>query len=97
MTPLRRCVFSFCPHGMSEMPADFYYLDMGRKRLSEDGHKMNNVELTRRFHDKAASIDQQLDQAFSQIDWKRRKAAEKSLVAWVKTYCIGLLLDDPPP
>lgn len=35
---------------------------MGRKLISD--HRLNNMELTRRFHDKAASIDDNLDQAF---------------------------------
>ena len=44
-----------------------------------------------------ASIDTALDDAMALIDWERRKAAERSLVKWVDTYCIGLMLDDPPP
>lgn len=36
---------------------------MSRKRVFED-HTLDNVELTRRFHDRAASIDNELDEAF---------------------------------
>lgn len=43
------------------------------------------------------SIDAELNQAFREIDWNRRKNAEKSLVNWVETYCVPLLLNDPPP
>lgn len=56
-----------------------------------------NTELKRRHDDKYAAIDDALDFAMANIDWKRRNKAEKSLVSWVKTYCLGLLLDDPPP
>jgi len=35
---------------------------MGRKLLTD--HRLTNTELTRRFHDRAASIDPQLDEAF---------------------------------
>ncbi len=44
---------------------------------------MTNAEAKRRFDDKAASIDQQLDEALAGIDWKRRKEAEKSIEKWV--------------
>jgi hypothetical protein len=38
-----------------------------------------------------------MSNAFEQIDWNRRNEAEKSLVKWVNTYCLGLVLDDAPP
>ena len=44
-----------------------------------------------------ASIDLQLEEAYSNIDWNRRSAAEKDIVTWVKTYLMGLTLEDPPP
>ena len=56
-----------------------------------------NTELKRRHDDKYAAIDDALDEALAGIDWKRRNEAEKSLVAWVDTYCVGVMLDDPPP
>lgn len=63
--------------------------------LAEHRRLVNMVN-KRRFDDNAVAIDQQLDEAFSKIDWKRRNNAEKSLAAWVKTYCIPLLLQDEP-
>lgn len=60
-------------------------------------HKITSTEAKRRHDDKYASIDEKLDQARLLIDWKRRRYAEKSLENWVKTYCVGILLDDPPP
>ena len=65
-------------------------------RIYED-HVLTNLEKQHRFLDAHASIDAQLDQVFQEIDWKRRNDAEKSIVKWVQTYCIGLLLDDAPP
>jgi hypothetical protein len=38
-----------------------------------------------------------MNEAFENIDWERRHNAEKSLVQWVKTYCVPLLLNDLPP
>ena len=32
----------------------------------------------------------------NEIDWKRRKAASGSLVEFIKTYCVGLMVDDAP-
>lgn len=51
----------------------------------------------RKFDDKAVSIDEQLDEALSKIDWKRRAEAEKSFPLWVNTYMVPLMLNDPPP
>lgn len=67
----------------------------GRKLTSD--HKIGTTEAKRRYDDKFASIDQQLDKARLMIDWKRRNKAEKSLPEWVHTYCVGILLDEDPP
>ena len=42
------------------------------------------------------SIDALLDEAISKIDWNRREEASKSLVKFIQTYCIGLMVDDAP-
>lgn len=42
-------------------------------------------------------IDEQLEEAYKKIDWNRRNFAEKSIVNFVKTYMVGLTLEDPPP
>ena len=58
---------------------------------------MTNLEKQHRFQDRAIMIDEKLDKARSEINWERRKEAEKDIVSWVTTYvCNGLLLDDPP-
>ncbi len=69
---------------------------MSRPRIYAD-RKITNTEAKRRFDDRHAAIDEQLDKAFAEINWKRRNEAEKSIVKWVQTYCLGLLLDDAPP
>lgn len=58
---------------------------------------LNGTEAKRRFDDKYASIDEKLEAARTAIDWDRRNAAEKSLVEWTRVYCVGMLLDEPPP
>ena len=60
-------------------------------------HILSGLETNRRFQDKAASIDEQLNDARSKIDWERRNAAESDIVLWVNTYCIGAFLDETPP
>ena len=50
----------------------------GPKRIGD--HILSGMETNRRFQDKAASIDQQLDEARSKINWKRRKEAEADIV-----------------
>ena len=56
------------------------------------------MEAVQQHRDRAASIDQSLDVAFSKVDWDRRKKAETSLGEWVKTYmCDGMALNDEPP
>ena len=60
--------------------------------------KKRNLEAQHKYLDDAASIDAQLNEARSKINWKRRKEAEADIVEWVKIYvCNGLLLDDEPP
>lgn len=68
---------------------------LGRPMLGK--RKLTQTELNRRHQDKVCSIDAELDDAFNHIDWERRRNAERSLVDWVQTYCVPLLLNDPPP
>lgn len=51
---------------------------MGRKLLKD--HKMSNAEIKRRQNDKECSIDNEIEQGYSEIDWSRRNAAELNLV-----------------
>ena len=69
---------------------------MAKKRIYED-HALTQTELNRRHNDNAAAIDTLMDEALAARNMRRRRKAEKSLAAWVKTYCIGLLLEDEPP
>ena len=54
------------------------------------------MEANRKFKDKAASIDKQLDEAIAAIDWNRRNQAETSLASFVETYLMGVLFEVPP-
>ena len=54
----------------------------------------NHKGLHRDYQDRESSIDAYLDDKFKHVDWNRRRRAESSLVEWVDTYCIGLLLED---
>lgn len=54
------------------------------------------MEKKRRFTDKAASIDKDMDEAIKKIDWQRRANAEKSLDSFVETYLMGSLFEVPP-
>ena len=69
---------------------------MAKKRIFED-HAMSATERQRRHEDTAFAIDHDLDEMFAEVNWRRRRRAEKSLTAWVNTYCLGLLLEDSPP
>lgn len=69
---------------------------MARQRIYAE-RRLTNAEAKRRFDDKHAAIDAQLDEAIANIDWERRNEAETSIEKWVQTYCLGLLLDDAPP
>ena len=67
---------------------------MSRKRITD--HILSNVETKRRFDDRASAIDNELDAAFDCIDWQRRNKASASLLEFIKTYCLGLMVDSPP-
>ena len=43
------------------------------------------------------SIDKQMEEAFKQVNWERRNKCEQDIIEWINTYCIGHLLDEPPP
>lgn len=57
---------------------------------------LTGAEKKRRFDDKATSIDAKMDEMFAGIDWERRREAESDIVKWVKTYCMGVFLEDVP-
>ena len=61
-----------------------------------DRQRQQNLENKRRFDDRASSIDEELEEALTAIDWKRREKASRSLIDFIKTYCIGLMVDDSP-
>lgn len=75
-----------------------YQLQLQKKRKERRYEHLSGNEAVRKSRDKACSIDDELNQALSEIDWERRNEAEKSLSAWVKTYmCEGLALRSEPP
>ena len=68
------------------------------KRKAEKKEAIRNDAARKRAgRDSAAAIDAQLAEARTKIDWKRRRRAEKSLEAWIKTYGIGVFINDAPP
>ena len=65
------------------------------KRVYED-RLLTQREAKRRFDDRACSIDTQLDEAYQHIDWQRRNQAESSPVKFVRSYLVGLMMQDAP-
>lgn len=61
-----------------------------------DLRRQQNRLSKRRFDDVASSIDEELDKAFAEVNWERRNEASKSLVSFIQTYFIGLMIDDQP-
>lgn len=68
----------------------------GGRPKTEQGQRASG-EQSRRNANAYAMIDQALNDARSKINWERRNRAEADIVEWVNVYCIGALLDDPPP
>ena len=66
-----------------------------------DRHKQDRRDYMaaamRKSRDESFSIDNDLIKARDNINWRRRRKAEKSLFEWIKTYGIGVFIDDPPP
>lgn len=81
----------------TEKKIDRRHFNKGNKRVSADGHKLTQTEINRRFSDRQHSIDNEMNTLFSEINWERRKEAESDIIKWVKTYCIGIFLEDAPP
>ena len=68
---------------------------MATKRIYKD-HVLTQTEKNRRHQDKVASIDAEMDQAFLEINWERRNKASQSLLDFIQTYMISLMIDFPP-
>lgn len=56
-----------------------------------------HLERQRRMDDRAASVDDKIDEGVAGVDWKRRRAAEKSFWDWVNAYGFPVLLNYKPP
>ena len=78
-----------------------YELELRKRRETRKYEHLSGAEKSRRHNEKAASIDDALDEARKRINWERRNAAEKSLSAWMRTYCMepecGFIDDEPSP
>lgn len=61
------------------------------------GRELTSSEASRLQQDRFASIDDKMNEALSNINWERRNLAEADIVVWVRTYCIGVFLDEAPP
>lgn len=57
---------------------------------------MTASERSRRHQAKLASIDTQMNDAMGKIDWARRKTGSSSFLSFINTYCVGIMLDEPP-
>lgn len=68
---------------------------MRYKRIHKD-RVLTNAEKKRRFDDRHAAIDEQLEEAFKKVDENRKKNGTKTFIDFVHTYCIGLMIDEPP-
>lgn len=68
-----------------------------RKAAKKAAVQHDDAARKRQLRDAVVSIDNQLAEARAKIDWARRTAAEKSLEAWIRTYGIGVFINDPPP
>ena len=56
-----------------------------------DEKRARGRDAKRRFDDRTAAIDAEIDAAMAEIDWDIRTSAEKDIVAWVKEYCVKWL------
>lgn len=57
---------------------------------------MSNLEIQHEFQDRASMIDFEMNEAFANINWERRNKASKTLVDFIITYFVGLMIDNQP-
>lgn len=74
-----------------------YDLELRERRKTRKYQHLSGAEAKRKHDDEYASIDEEMNFALENINWERRNEAEKDLNLWIRTYCIGTLLDEPPP
>lgn len=70
-----------------------------RRAQAAQREPMSGAERKRRHLEREAAIDDQLDAALDAIDWHRRRLATRSLICFMRAYCmepISKLLDDTP-
>lgn len=65
-------------------------------RRTTNREPLTSAEKARRHQAKLASIDQQLNEALTKIDWDRRKKGSHTFLDFINTYCVGVMLDEPP-
>ena len=67
-----------------------------RKKQDSEELRIKRIEIKRKWDDQNSSIDAQMAEALGRINWRRRNRASKSFVLFVKTYMVGLMIDDEP-
>ncbi len=68
-----------------------------KRKAEKSASRLSDAGRKRAMRDREIDITSQLVAARDKIDWSRRKNAEESLEAWMTTYCMGTLINDPPP
>lgn len=82
---------------MVRLSSNEIFVIMAKQRVSKDGHLISGAEASRRHEDRLADITDDLMTARTKIDIARKLEAEKDIVKWVETYCVGLVLQSAPP
>lgn len=68
---------------------------MSKRRIYED-RNLTGTEAKRRHDDLCASIDNELYEAFKNVDIKRKEAASRSLKSFIDAYMLGFVLEEKP-
>lgn len=73
-----------------------YDLKLRQRRKERKYEHLSGAEKKRKHDDQYAAVDQELDAALQNVDHQRREQGTRTFIDFVHTYCIGLMIDDPP-
>lgn len=69
-----------------------------RKAAKRESYRHESkAKIMRTRQEREAMIDAELDEARKHINWARRRRAESTPGLWLKTYGMGVFVDDAPP
>ena len=73
-----------------------YDLQLRKRRSERKYEHLSGTDAKRKHDERKASIDDELDEAYDNIDWERREKAKENLTSFITTYLMDTLFENVP-